>query len=138
MRRIASFLLIVLIIFIFSSCNKELPSTKSDLIQNMIVNKIWYLDYSITGNIKQTFVGQSTYFVTYLKNGITNDSDGLNGTYSIIQNNGKFTLITKTKTPNGNNLIFGNVIESVGDVKMIQSYLPFGKTTKTTLYFSSK
>jgi hypothetical protein len=125
-------------IVIFSSCNKELETTKTDLIQNMIVNKIWYLDYSIEGNIKQTFVGQSTYFVTYLKNGTTKDSDGLNGTFSIVQNNGKFTLITKTKTPNGNNLSFGNVIESVGEVKMIQSYIPFGKTIKTTLYFTSK
>jgi len=125
-------------IVIFSSCNKELETTKTDLIQNMIVNKIWYLDYSIEGNIKQTFVGQSTYFVTYLKNGTTTDSDGLNGTFSIVQNNGKFTLITKTKTPNGNNLSFGNVIESVGEVKMIQSYIPFGKTIKTTLYFTSK
>jgi len=125
-------------IVIFSSCNKELETTKTDLIQNMIVNKIWYLDYSIEGNIKQTFVGQSTYFVTYLKNGTTKDSDGLNGTFSIVQNNGKFTIITKTKTPNGNNLSFGNVIESVGEVKMIQSYIPFGKTIKTTLYFTSK
>jgi hypothetical protein len=125
-------------IVIFSSCNKELETTKTDLIQNMIVNKIWYLDYSIEGNIKQTFLGQSTYFVTYLKNGTTKDSDGLNGTFSIVQNNGKFTLITKTKTPNGNNLSFGNVIESVGEVKMIQSYIPFGKTIKTTLYFTSK
>jgi len=125
-------------IVIFSSCNKELETTKTDLIQNMIVNKIWYLDYSIEGNIKQTFVGQSTYFVTYLKNGTTKDSDGLNGTFSIVQNNGKFTLITKTKTQNGNNLSFVNVFESVGEVKMIQSYIPFVKTIKTTLYFTSK
>jgi hypothetical protein len=125
-------------IVIFSSCNKELETTKTDLIQNMIVNKIWYLDYSVEGNIKQTFVGQPTYFVTYLKNGTTKDSDGLNGTFSIIQNNDQFTIITKTKTQNGNNLSFVNVIESVGEVKMIQSYIPFGKTIKTTLYFTSK
>ena len=127
-----------MIIIIFNSCNKDVSNTKLDLIQNMIVNKTWYLDYSILGNKTQSYVGQSTYFITYLKNKTTKDSDGLNGIFSIVENNGKFILIVNTKTFNGNNLSYSNTIESVGDMKMIQSYISTGKTEKTMLYFTSK
>ena len=51
------------------SCNKEVSSTKADLIQSKLVNKTWYLDYSITGSITKTFLGQSTYYITFLKKG---------------------------------------------------------------------
>jgi len=127
-----------MIIIIFNSCNKDIANTKLDLIQNMIVNKTWYLDYSIIGNKTQSYVGQSTYFITYLRNRTTKDSDGLSGIFSIVENNGKFILIVNTKTFNGNNLSYSNTIESVGDMKMIQSYISTGKTEKTMLYFTSK
>ena len=120
------------------SCNKEVASTKADLIQSRLVNKTWYLDYSISGSVTKTFVGQSTYFITFLNDGSTTDSDGLTGTFSIVNNNGKYELSVKTKTINGNNFNYTHLIESVGDEKMINSYTAAGQSVKTILYFTSK
>jgi hypothetical protein len=120
------------------SCNKEVTNTKADLIQSKLVNKTWYLDYSITGSITKTFLGQSTYYITFLSDGSTKDSDGLTGTFSIVNNNGKYSLSVKTKTINGNDFNYTHLIESVGDEKMINSYTGDGQTIKTILYFTSK
>jgi len=120
------------------SCNKEVSNTKADLIQTRLVNKTWYLDYSITGSVTKTFVGQSTYFITFLSDGSTKDSDGLTGTFSIVNNNGKYELSVKTKTINGNNFNYTHLIESVGEKKMIHSYTADGQSVKTILYFTSK
>jgi len=120
------------------SCNKEVSNTKADLIQSKLVNKTWYLDYSITGAVTKSFVGQSTYFITFLNDGTTKDSDGLTGNFSIVNNNGKYELSVIAKTINGNNFNYTHLIESVGDVKMIQSYTADGQTVKTILYFTSK
>jgi archaellum component FlaG (FlaF/FlaG flagellin family) len=120
------------------SCNKEVTNTKADLIQSKLVNKTWYLDYAITGSVTKTFVGQSTYFITFLNDGSTSDSDGLTGTYSIVNNKGKYELSVKTKTINGNNFNYTHLIESVGDEKMINSYIADGQSVKTILYFTSK
>jgi len=120
------------------SCNKEVTNTKADLIQSKLVNKTWYLDYSITGSITKTFLGQSTYYITFLSDGSTKDSDGLTGTFSIVNNNGKYDLSVKTKTINGNVFNYTHLIESVGDEKMINSYIADGQSVKTILYFTSK
>jgi hypothetical protein len=120
------------------SCNKEVTNTKADLIQSKLVNKTWYLDYSITGSITKTFLGQSTYYITFLSDGSTKDSDGLTGTFSILNNNGKYNLSVKTKTINGNVFNYTHLIESVGDEKMINSYIADGQSVKTILYFTSK
>jgi hypothetical protein len=120
------------------SCNKEVASTKADLIQARLVNKTWFLDYSITGSVTKSFVGQSTYFITFLNDGSTSDSDGLTGTYTIVNNKDKYELSVKTKTINGNNFNYTHLIESVGDEKMIHSYTADGQSVKTTLYFTSK
>jgi hypothetical protein len=134
------FILSIIAAFTLSivSCNKEVSSTKADLIQSKLVNKTWYLDYSITGSITKTFLGQSTYYITFLNDGSTKDSDGLNGTFSIVNNNGKYELSVKTKTINGNNFDYTHLIESVGDEKMINSYIADGQSVKTILYFTSK
>jgi hypothetical protein len=131
-------LLIVAFTLAIISCNKEVSNTKADLIQSKLVNKTWYLDYSITGSITKTFLGQSTYYITFLNDGSTKDSDGLNGTFSIVNNNGKYELSVKTKTINGNNFNYTHLIESVGDEKMINSYIADGQSVKTILYFTSK
>jgi hypothetical protein len=138
MKKLYILLLISTIALSLSSCNKEVSNTKSDLIQARLVNKTWYLDYSITGSVTKTFVGQSTYFITFLSDGSTKDSDGLTGNFSIVNNNGKFDLFVNTKTINGNNFSYTHLIESVGDVKMIQSYTALGQSAKTSLYFTSK
>ena len=52
------------------ACNKETASTQTDVMNNLLANKTWYLDYSVTGTSTRSYVGQSTYFVTYQKNGL--------------------------------------------------------------------
>ena len=128
------------IIFITSllACNKETATTSTDVMQDMISNKTWYLDYSITGSSIQNFVGQSTYYISFLKNGTTDDSDGLKGTYSISSINGQYSLIVNAKTLNGNTLNYIHELESVGDNKMVQSFLANGQTNKTRLFFTYK
>ena len=138
MKKLYILLLLLPTTLCYTSCNKEVHSTKINLIQSKIIDKIWYLDYSITGSVTRTFVGQSTYFITFLKDGSTKDSDGITGNFSIVNNNDKFELLVNGKTNNGNNFNYTHLIESVGDVKMIQSYMASGQTVKTTLYFTSK
>ena len=136
-NRLPIFLAFILMTTLFA-CNKETATTSSDVMQNMITNKTWYLDYSITGTSVQNFVGQSTYYISFLKNGTTSDSDGLTGTYSITNNNGQFLLVVNAKTLNGNNLNYSHTLESVGDVKMVQSFFASGQTNKTKLFFTAK
>ena len=82
MKKIYTILLIAFSTLQFS-CNKETPTTQTGVMNNMLTNKTWYLDYSITGVSSKSYVGQSTYFVTYLKDGNIKDSDGLSGTYTV-------------------------------------------------------
>ena len=41
-------LFILTISFTGFSCNKETASTQKDVMQRLLVNKNWFLDYSIT------------------------------------------------------------------------------------------
>ena len=120
------------------ACNKETATTSTDVMQNMISNKTWYLDYSITGTVVQNFVGQATYYISFLKNGTTQDSDGLTGTYSIVNENGTYLLKVNAKTLNGNTLNYIHTLESVGDVKMVHSLVNNGQANKTLLFFTAK
>jgi hypothetical protein len=138
MKKLYILLLISTIALSFSSCNKELSSTKPDLITSRLVNKNWYLDYSITGFVTKKFVGQPTYLITFLDDGSTKDSDGVSGYFTIIDNNGKYELYVRARTVNGNNFTFKHLIESVGDEKMVLSFTEDGQTVKTSLYFTSK
>jgi len=121
-----------------SACKKDVNTATHDVMYNMIMNKTWYLDYSITGASTKAFVGQSTYFITYLKDGTTKDSDGLTGTYTLVNNNGQYQIKVSAKTVNGNTLNYTHNIETIGETTMIQSYMASGQTTKTNLYFTSK
>jgi hypothetical protein len=133
------FILSIIAAFALSivSCNKETASTQTDLIQSKLVNKTWYLDYSITGTSTKSYVGQSTYFVTYLKDGTTNDSDGLTGTYSVELVGNQSQIHVKLKTANGNPLeVIYNII-LVGETKLILSKV-VTTGTPTQLYFTNK
>ena len=132
--------LLILILFVFTSaCNKDLSKITTTVIDKMMVNKTWYLDYSITGNNTQSFLGQSTYSITYYKDGTIKDSDGLSGTYTISNNNnGQFQIQVNGTSVNGNALNYTHIIESVSDITMVQSFILSGQSTKTSLYFTSK
>jgi hypothetical protein len=119
------------------SCNKETPTTQTDVMNSMLTNKNWYLDYSITGTSTKSYVGQSTYFVTYLKDGTTNDSDGLTGTYSVELVGNQSQIHVQLKTANGNPLeVIYNII-SVGETKLVLSKV-VTTGTATQLYFTNK
>ena len=130
-------ILLAVIIFTMNACNKETPTTQTDVMNSMLTNKNWYLDYSITGTSTKSYVGQSTYFVTYLKDGTTNDSDGLTGTYSVKVIGNQSQIHMKVKTANGNPLeVIYNII-SVGETKLVLSKV-VTTGTATQLYFTNK
>ena len=138
MRLIKSCLLLLLITILISSCNKIQENTTTQLMNSMLVGKTWYLEYSMTGSNTKSYVGQITYFITFYKDGTTVDSDGITGRYSLNFMNGKYNLQVEAKSVNGNTLNYTHEVESIGSINMVQSYVPYGQTTKITQYYSSK
>jgi hypothetical protein len=119
------------------ACNKETPTTQTDVMNNMLTNKTWYLDYSVTGSATKSYLGQSTYFVTYQKDGSVKDSDGLTGIYTVELINSKSQIHVQVKTANGNPLEVIYDIISVGDSKMILTK-QVSSGAATQMYFTSK
>lgn len=138
------YILFIAVISITSfSCNKETATTQTDVMNNLISNKNWYLDYIITEGATSTtpvvlksFVGQTTYFVTYLKNGTTKDSDGITGSYTIEIVNGHSQIHQQLKTSNGNPFEVVYNIISVGENNLVLSKVISGPISK--LYFTNK
>ena len=130
-------ILLAVIIFTMNACNKETATTQTDVMNSMLTNKNWYLDYSITGTSTKSYVGQSTYFVTYLKDGTTQDSDGLTGTYTVEVVGNQSQLHVQLKTANGNPLEVIYNILSVGETKLVLSKV-VTTGTATQLYFTNK
>jgi hypothetical protein len=136
-------LLIAISAFTLFSCSKETSTTQVNVMNNLLTNKNWYLDYSITEAtnsstpvVVKSYVGQSTYFITYLKNGDTKDSDGITGTYTVELINGQSQIHMQLKTSNGNPFeVIYNII-SVGESNMVLSKVVSGPNTK--LYFTTK
>jgi hypothetical protein len=102
----------------------------------MIEEKAWFLDYSQTGTLTKTYVGQATYYINFLKNLTTQDSDGLNGSYSVEKVSGQLQIHVQATTSNGNPIEYIYTIVSVGASNLILSYTLSGKTTQ--LYYTSK
>jgi len=119
------------------ACNKETPTTQTTVMNKMLVNKTWYLDYSVAGTTIKSYVGQATYFVTYLKDGNIKDSDGLTGTYSVENINSQSQIHVQVKTANGNPLEVIYDIISIGDTKLVLSKQA-SSGTPTQLYFTNK
>ena len=109
---------------------------ETNLAQKMIQDKAWFLDYSQTGTITKTYVGQATYYINFLKNLTTQDSDGLNGSYSVEKVSGQLQIHVQATTSNGNPIEYIYDIVSVGAENLILSYTITGKTTQ--LYYTSK
>jgi hypothetical protein len=143
MKTIYTLLLAAISLTLFS-CNKETATTQKEVIQNLLVNKNWFLDYSITKGTSSTtptvvksYVGQSTYFVTYLKNGTTKDSDGLTGTYTVEIINNQSQIHVQLITINGNPFEVIYDIISVGDTKLVLSKV-INAGNPTQLFFTNK
>jgi hypothetical protein len=140
MKNLYSLLIAVFTFTLFTglvACSKEIATTQTDVMNSMLTNKNWYLDYSITGNSTKSYVGQSTYFVTYLKDGSTKDSDGLTGTYSVEVIGNQSQIHVQLKTASGNPLeVIYNII-SVGETKLVLSKV-VTTGTASQLYFTNK
>ena len=119
-----------------TSCSKDTTFAETSLAQKMIEDKAWFLDYSQTGTLTKTYVGQATYYINFLKNASTQDSDGLNGSYSVEKINDQLQIHVQATTSNGNPIEYIYDIISVGAENLILSYTLSGKTTQ--LYYTSK
>ena len=120
-----------------TSCSKDNNGAEVNLSYQMLSDKTWYLDYSITGNTKRTYVGQSTYFIDFLKNKTTKDSDGLNGTYTVEKVGKLLQIHVQAKTSSTNTLEYIYNIESIGSENLILYYTLNGATIPTKFYFST-
>ena len=119
-----------------SSCNKDTNTINIDLTASMLMDKTWFLDYKQSGNLNQTYVGQSTYFISFYKDNTTIDSDGNKGSYSILLSNKQLQIIMNTKTIKGNDLDYSYQVVSVGESNLILSFSYNGQITK--MFFSTK
>jgi hypothetical protein len=131
------FLFALLSISNLTSCSKDSSGAEINLTQQMLSDKTWYLDYSITGTSKKTYLGQSTYFINFLKNNNTSDSDGLEGTYTVEKIGKVLQIHVQAKTSSTNTVEYIYNIESIGNGNLILYYTLNGATVPTKLYFST-
>ena len=121
-------------ILLLSACKKDTTASEISLAYKMISDKIWYLDYNktitATKTSIKTYVGQSTYFIKFLNNLTTVDSDGITGTYSLRKVNGKLQIYVVARTAGTNTLEYVYEIETLGANNMILYYSVGGVTTK--------
>jgi hypothetical protein len=130
-------LIVVFIIIQLPSCTKSTEGAALKLSYQMLADKTWYLDYSITGANKRTYVGQTTYFINFLKNKTTSDSDGLIGNYTIEKIENELQILVKAKTNSTNTIEYAYTIESIGSNNLVLTYILTGATVSTKLYFST-
>lgn len=137
---IAAIFLLVISFTTISSCSKDTQGAQVELSYKMLSDKTWFLDYVQTINgssIKtRTYLGQTTYFVNFLKDYTTLDSDGIAGTYSVEVVNGKILVKVNAKTAGGNTVVYDYVVESMGAKVLVMSYNSNGVVNK--FYYSAK
>lgn len=126
------------IIVLLSACSKDAITSDIILSEQMLQDKTWFLDYSITtsgsSSVTKTYVGQSTYFINFLKNKSTKDSDGLNGTYLIKRVGSKLQILVTAKTAGNSTVEYTYTVESVGAKDLVVSFTENSQTIKR--YFS--
>ena len=118
------------------SCTKDTATAELNLAQGMLGDKTWYMDYKQTGEDVKTYVGQSTYFINFLNDGRTNDSDGLVGSYTVEKIGGQLQIHVQVLTANANATEYVYNIESIGAKNLILSFQR--NNLKTTYYYSTK
>jgi hypothetical protein len=132
-----TFLFCLLSLLQLTSCSKDTSGQEINLSYQLLSDKTWYLDYSITGTSKKTYLGQSTYFINFLKNNTTTDSDGLEGTYTVEKIGNVLQIHVQAKTSSTNTVEYIYNIESIGTGNLILYYTLNGATVPTKLYFST-
>ena len=118
------------------SCKKDENAINAKIAYSMLSDKTWFLDYKQTGSESKNYVGQSTYFINFLNDRTTKDSDGTKGSFSIVSSNGQLQILVNATSINGNPLVYTYQIESIGANNLILSFVVNGQTTK--MYYSLK
>ena len=95
---------------------------------------MWKLNYSqtitSTKTTEKNYFGQTTYFIKFLKNKTTVDSDGLTGVYNVEKVNGVLQIHVNAKTQGSNNVEYIYNIESLGSSNMVLYSSNAGTTNK--------
>ncbi len=124
----------VSISLVSASCSKDAASAQVELSYNMLQEKTWYLDYaqSIVGaNVTtRSYIGQSTYFINFLEDRSTIDSDGITGKYSVANTGGHLSISITGKTASGNPVSYNYQVESMGSKNLVLSFVISGTTYK--------
>lgn len=137
MRIINKYIAIAALLFWgLNACTKDEKVAELNVTKNMISDKTWYLDYSVTNNTTKSYVGQTTYFINFLKTGSTNDSDGIKGSYQIQKPANMLQVQVTATTASGTPANYTYDIESVGSQNLIMAYTKNG--IRTQLYYSTK
>lgn len=116
----------LILMFCFGSCSKKISS--SEYAKNMLVDKIWFLDYSIQNHQTKSFIGKNTYFIQFSRSGKTSDSDGIEGIFEITENNTQLDLIINALTQNGSPANYQYKIDQIGSDHLMVSYLQEGNS----------
>lgn len=131
------FLFALLSLTQLTSCSKDTSGAEINLTYQMLSDKTWFLDYSITGTSKRTYLGQSTYFIDFQKNKETKDSDGLAGNYTVEKVGNVLQIHVQAQTSSTNTVEYIYNIESIGSGNLILYYTLTGTAVPTKLYFST-
>jgi hypothetical protein len=143
-NRISNILYILLfttsVTIVSPSCSKDAAGAQVELSYNMLQEKTWFLDYaqSIVGATVTTrsYLGQSTYFINFLADRTTLDSDGIAGKYSVANSNGHLVISITGKTVSGNSVSYNYQVESMGAKNLVLSYVTNGTTYK--MFYTAK
>lgn len=130
---IATFLMFF---FLLVGCQKDAEVSTVDVSMKMLTDKTWYLNHTKEGSVLRTYIGQPTYYITFLSNNTTADSDGITGNYSLSEVNNTLKLSVQAKTRNGSSINYSYNIVSLGSTNMVLSFIPADQNTVTTLYYS--
>ncbi len=132
-----AFLFSILSMTQLTGCSKDANNADINLSYQMLSDKTWYLDYSMVGATKRTYLGQYTYFIDFLKNKTSKDSDGLTGTYTVEKIDNVLQIHVQAKTSSTNTVEYIYNIESIGSGNLVLYYTLPGSTLPTKLYFST-
>jgi hypothetical protein len=123
MKNNIKLILLLTVAFFAASCSKVDPASQIQLTEQMLQGKTWLLDYSITqtgtSSVTKTYVGQSTYFINFLKDKSTKDSDGIVGVYNIEKVGNQLQIHVNAITNGSNSVEYIYNIESVGSKELI-------------------
>jgi len=139
-KNLSILLILTVFLFGFNSCSKDKDEAQTNLSYRMLSDKTWFLDYveTINGSSVKTrsYLGQTTYFINFLKDNTTLDSDGISGTYTIDVVDSKILIKVNAKTFGGNAVIYNYEVHSLGAKVLVMSNFSNGIVNK--YYYSSK